>query len=494
MSPSARRWSIRVASGALVVLAIALAYSAEHVEPPPSAPPPAIDAAVEAPDAPIIHISRPPRRDARPDILLFTVEALRADHVSAYRYDRDTTPALRALAERGTRFDRAYSVSSWTLPAIASLLTGVLPSEHGVLHSDLLPDHDVLQDHLSASLPSLPAALHDAGYRTIGVTANGHLVPAGGFTRGFDDYECLGFADADAVRSAMSTRLEELRESETPYFLWVHVADPHAPYTPTEPWFSTWWPASSERFPILANALVGEAVGPMILREHLPPREAIAFVRAAYDSEVRRDDEYLARLLAELDDGHLVVVATSDHGEELGDHLAFGHGHTLFEEVVHVPLVIAVPEQTPSIAATSLVSILDVFPTLMHIAEIEPPARLTGTSLAPALSGMELASSRDIVMETGRRDQVVEGIFDGRYIYAERLAPTRAEGLFDVENDPSEVHDLFGAHPEIVQPLRDRLHAAIEAAVARRTEVPVRDTLPLSSMLHEQLGALGYGQ
>jgi arylsulfatase A-like enzyme len=318
-------------------------------------------------------------------------------------------------------------------------------------------------------------------------------LPAAGFARGFDDYECLGFVDADTVRTAVSTRLESLRASETPYFLWVHVADPHAPYTPTEPWFSTWWPPSQPRYPALASALVGEAIAPIIVRDRLPAREAVGFVRAAYDSELRRDDEYLARLLSELDDGHLVVVVAADHGEELGDHLACGHGHTLFEEVVHVPLVIAVPEQRPSVAATSLVSIVDVFPTLLQIAERDPIAGLAGIGLAPVLAGMETSSTRDLVMQTGRGEQVVQGLFDGRYLYAERVTPNPVEGLFDVENDPSEVHDLFGTHPEIAAPLRDRLRAAIAAAEARRPET-THDTVPLSDMIHDQLGALGYGQ
>jgi arylsulfatase A-like enzyme len=208
---------------------------------------------------------------------------------------------------------------------------------------------------------------------------------------------------------------------------------------------------------------------------------------------VRRDDEYLARLLSELDDGHLAVVVVSDHGEELGDHLAFGHGHTLFEEVVHVPLVIGVPGRAPSVAATSLVSILDVFPTLMQLAERDPPPGLAGVALGAVLDGMETSSMRDLVMETGRGEQVVQGLFDGRHIYAERVAPTPVEGLFDVENDPSEVQDLFGAHPEIAGPLRDRLHAALAAAAARRPET-TRDTLQLSDMVREQLGALGYAQ
>ena len=487
----------RISVALLVALAVALAYWSTR---PGAGPTRSIASTVDASSASTdggtatrTLVTRPPRRDARPDILLFTVEALRADHASAYRYDRDTTPSLRALADRGTRFDRAYSSSSWTLPAIASLLTGVLPSEHGALHSDLQPDGTVIQDHLAATLPLLPAALHDAGYRTVGVTASGHLLASAGFARGFDDYECLGFADADVIRTAVSTRLEQLLASDTPYFLWVHVVDPQAPYTPTEPQFSSWWPPSSPRYPALSAARLAEAIGPIILRDRLPAREAIGFVRAAYDSEVRRADDYLGRLLGELDDGHLAVVVLSDHGEELGDHLSVGHGHTLFEEVVHVPLVIALPGQTPSVAATSLVSILDVFPTLMEVVEREPPSGLAGVPLMSALGGMELASMRDLVMETGRGPQVVHGIFDGRYAYAERVEPTQVAGLFDVENDPSELHDLFGEHPEIVGPLRDRMHAAIEAASARRPEI-VRDAVPLTDMLNDQLEALGYGR
>lgn len=482
---------VRAGVAVLVVLACALVYLGGPSRRGASTSVPPTDAgAPTRPDAASLpRIDPRPRDDARPDILLLTIDSVRADHTSAYGYDRETTPTLRALAARGTRFDRAYSTASWTSPSIASLLTGVLPSQHGVTQLHIVPDGGVETEALSAELPSLASSLHDVGYRTMGVTVTPLLDAAVGFGRGFDEYACLGFVDRETVRSSLGSRIEHLRASDTPYFLWIHIIDPRIPHTPTDPQFSTWWPATRARHPTLDFALSGIALGAILIRDQIPIPEGIEYATTAWDSEIRSADDFLEHVLVELDDGHLAVVVTSDHGEELNEHHRVGHGSTLFEEVVHVPLVIALPDQEASVA-TPLVSLIDVLPTLLELADAPIPEGIAGRSLMPAMRSEAFPLTRDIVMETGGTT-LVRGIFDGRYKYAERLMPTHIEALFDVEEDPYEEHSILAAHPEIADPLRARLHATLDAAAARRPEA-VTVELPITALPRHQLQTLGY--
>lgn len=483
---------IRAGVAALVLVAIALALTTPSTGAPRSAAEsreagtPALGDASSLPP----RIEARPRRDPRPDILLLTIDTVRADHTSLNGYERDTTPTLRALAARGTNFERAYATASWTLPSIASVLTGILPSQHGIEHAHIADDGGVVQETLSPELPSLPWSLRAAGYRTYGITATAHFDASIGWGHGFDDYECLGFVERDVVQAAVATRLPELRASDTPYFLWIHIIDPHIPYTPVEPQFTEWWPATRARHPSLDVATAGFGIATAVLRENIPPREALAYSFAAWDSEIRAADDYLARLLAELDDGHLAVVVTADHGEEFNEHHGMGHGTTLFEEVVRVPLVIALPDQTPSVAA-HLVSLMDVLPTLLEVAQAPLPEGLGGRSLMPIVRAEDFPATRDIVMETGG-PAIVRGIFDGRYKYAERIQPQPVEGLFDLERDPDEQTLILADHPEIADPLRARMRATLEAARALRPEI-VSAERPDTDESLEQLRALGYG-
>jgi arylsulfatase A-like enzyme len=359
----------------------------------------------------------------RPNILLFTIDTLRADHVGTSGYPRDTTPTIDALAARGARFTRAYSTSNWTLPAVASLMSGVLPSEHGDTHSRVTREDGARQDFLSASLPSLPQMLHDVGYRTIGVTANTHLLGEAGFARGFDDYECTSFVTTRRARPAVLGRLDALRDGAGPWFLWVHVTDPHATYIAREPRFSAWWDPSRPRHPLLERTVFLTGIGPAAAASGIPVEQALAYVTAAYDSEIRATDDFLEELLTELDDGNLAVVVTADHGEELNDHHMMGHGLTLFEEVARVPLVIALPQGHASVV-DSPVSIIDVLPTVAEIADASATG-VAGISLAPAVHGAALPV-RDVFLESSLTAPIQAIVCALRVRRAPRSAPARA--------------------------------------------------------------------
>ncbi len=489
-SPNALR---AVLGGVLVVLAVFVVSQlgpSSETAPPTTTTDPAPTTALEAPPpTERVLIQRAARTDPRPDILLFTIDTLRADHLSSYGYERATSPTIDALAARGTRFERAYAASTWTVPSVASIVTGVLPSAHGVQHG-LRVDAQVLgQEVLSPSLPTFAAELHAAGYRTVGVTANVHLTDLQGFGRGFDSYACLNFATLADVRPRVAEQLDGLVAGDTPYLLWVHLVEPHAPYVPTGPIFDTFWPPDRPRYPFIDTIELAEFLDARLIQEHVTIADGIGYAVAAYDSEVRAADDYLAELLARIDDGHLVVVVAADHGEEFHDHFRLGHGHTAFDEVARVPLVIAVPGQTPGLVPTP-VSLIDLLPTLVDVAQRTPPEGTPGRSLLPATRG-EALELRDLIIETGR-SEVVQAIVAGRYKYGERVSPDPVQGLFDLEADPREMHNLLASEPDVAAELRLRMQQAIEEAATHR---PASTTAPiqLTDEQRAQLRALGYG-
>lgn len=439
------------------------------------------------------RIERGPRTDPRPDILLFTIDTLRADHVESYGYDRRTAPVMTELARHATRFERAYSSSSWTVPAVASLLTGVLPSEHGVQHGFWLDFTTVAhQELLPEAIPTLASSLHDAGYRTVGVAANVHLAAPLGFGRGFDSYTSLDFLSGpDQVHAALAPQLDGLRDGDAPYFLWVHLVDPHAPYAPRAPSYATFRPPHAPEYPALSQVMLEELMIGVMLREHIPLADGMAYVTAAYDSEIHAADAYLGQLLGELDDGHLAVVVTSDHGEELQDHLRMGHGHTAFEEVVHVPMFVALPDGEAR-TVPDVVSIVDVMPTLLELASATPTRPMTGRSLLPLLRG-EALPPRDAIIETGRGDEVVQAIVAEDIKYGERLTPRPLRGMYDLSVDPRETRSLVDERPEVAASLRARMTEAIAAAAARRPETSTVE-VELTDAQRAQLRALGYAE
>jgi len=478
----------------VVALSIAIAIAGYFVLRPSLPSTPLHDRPPEVRATHLPHVARVAHDDPRPDILLFTIDTVRADHVWSYGGSRHTTPVMTSLVERGAQFDRAYSASSWTAPGVTSILTGVLPSQHGVRHGFWIDAGVVAgQETLSPETPTLAALLHTAGYRTVGVTANLHLAPALGFERGFDSYTSFDFfTDCGTLANEVSAHVDELQASPTPYFLWVHLIEPHAPYRPRHPIFDTWWPATEPHYDVLDAFPLEEFLPRVFHVNHIPPARGREYVMAAYDSELHAADEYLGELLGQIDHEGLAVVVTSDHGEEFTDHYRFGHGHTAFEEAVRVPLIFVVPGTSATRHVPTPVSTMDVLPTLLELALTPPPSMLFGRSLLGAIRGADI-EEREMVVETGRGPEVVRAIVSGHFKYGERLDPGGVQGLFDLETDPHEMHNLVEEQPEHASALRDRLHAILDAAAAQRpptTVVPI----DLTERQRDQLRALGYAQ
>lgn len=324
----------------------------------------------------------------RPNVLLILVDTLRADHVGAYGYGRATTPETdRRLAREGVVFERAYAQAPWTLPSVGSLFLGIQPGRFlsGTMGTFGLPAGE-------SATPSLPEVFAARGYATAGFIANPTLHAGNGFARGFGtfynpplDLESMKrHADDLTPRAQAWLRAHQGR----PFFLYVHYLDPHDPYLSPE--------LVANRSPFLPDyegPVTGDWVhGVYNGRLALPdPARDVPQLVALYDSEIHYVDAHIGRLLETLDPAVLartLVVFTSDHGEELLDHGGWKHGQTLYEEQIHVPLILRWDGKLARGRRESApVALLDLLPTLAAAAGVESRPQWEGLDLVAALAG-----------------------------------------------------------------------------------------------------------
>ncbi len=425
--------------------------------------------------------SEPPR-----NLVLISLDTLRADFLGSYGYERPTSPTLDALAREGVAFEAAISPAPWTLPAHASLLTGLYPSRHGTRGEG---------QGLAAGVGTLAEWLAASGFDTAAFVNSHYLSERYGLQRGFATFRYAREFDAPPGPSpigdwAVAWLGAERRE---PFFLFLHFYDTHRDYAPL-PRF--------ER--LFARPYQGEITGSR--REIRRFRRGRLRVDAAdarrltdlYAAEIRQVDETLARVLAALEaspaGGRTLVVVTSDHGEEFLDHGALGHGRTHYDEVLRVPLILRGPGLPRGLRVAEPVSLVDLAPTLLAQFGVPAPAGLDGLDLSPLWRGAapEPLSGRALFAEADRRDgrhDLLRSVRKGRF----KLILERASGdaaLYDLAADPGETRDLAAENAEAAAWLRADLERFAEA-----TPLQAPRALPaLTDETRRQLEALGYVQ
>jgi arylsulfatase A-like enzyme len=386
------------------------------------------------------------------------IDTLRPDHLGTYGYERETAPFLAELARDGAVFTDAFSTSSWTAPATASLFTSLHPIEHGVtmgLFAQKESHHDAgaaIVRRLPPSFATLPERLRERGYRTFGLAANANIGPEIGFSRGFERFERLhGLSRFDSAPApALLAKLQEWGidgKSDGSPFLYLHFNDVHAPYDRQEPYLVEGKPRPGE--------------GPGARAK-----------RSLYDSEIGLVDATLRELFTRQPfwrDGLVIVV--SDHGEELLDHGAYGHRATLYGELVRVLLLVHGPGLGVKAGRhRGNVSLLDVLPTLMDLVGGSQDPLWRGVSLAGLLReetkgdalGLEersLVSHRVRASQGQERElwSVTRGSF--RLIRKE----DGAEELYDVASDRGERVNAVDLHPDVADRLRKELGAFLSS-------------------------------
>ena len=367
------------------------------------------------------------------NVIIITIDTVRADHLGCYGYGLVQTPNINALARSSARFSHAFTSVPLTLPAHASLFTGSFPMATGV--------HDFATNTLPSTAVTLAKVLRENGYATAAFLGSPVLDARYGLNQGFEtyfdhfDFNHLDEAKADVVKRPGDMVIDEAlgwlkRGPRQPFFLWVHLYDAHYPYKPPEPYASR-------------------------------------YKTRPYDGEIAFVDAQVGRLVSFLKEKEIfpnsLVILASDHGESLGDHGEQKHGFFIYESTLHVPLTVKVPGATPRVVGED-VSLVDVMPTILQTLHIPIPPSVQGSSLLSRIMGGPNPSSSNVYSETflpllhfswsQLRALRWKGL---KYIEAPRPE------LYDTVADPHESKNLLAERPAVGQLMRDRL-----ASVLRR--------------------------
>ncbi len=472
-----------------------------------------------------------------PHVILISIDTVRADHLGCYGYGRDTSPAMDELARQGVRFANAFSQSSWTLPSHMSVMTSQYPSVHGVQD-----DGQALADPVI----TLAEALQAGGYQTAAFVSWVYVGRSFGFGQGFDHFREL--INRDRVRMASGGGAYRARyvthevaawldahiraqggasadgrpadaQGIEPLFLFVHYFDPHMDYAPPQPYDTMFDPAyrgpakGTHRYLSRYNRYF--PVPP----DTIPARDRDHVV-ALYDGEIRYTDDSIGRLLEAVDSrlglDRCVVVLMSDHGEEFGDHGSMeGHGWTLYDEVLHVPLILRLPRgRHAGTVVDRPVELIDIAPTVLSLASVDVPPGFQGRTLEPWIEQAAGISSppgtptgtpeQDATLifaemarfnifrqaVRGRRYKLIHTDDSGENLF--KKAVQAGTEFFDIHRDPAEQENLFEAdHP--VAAYLDRELDGFRAESARRAESgPRTEEVELLPEDIELLRSLGY--
>jgi arylsulfatase A-like enzyme len=470
----------------------------------------------------------------RPNIILLIIDSLRVSNLSCYGYHRKTTPNIDAIAEQGALFEHAFSVGCWTLPVHASLFTGLFPINHGVTIS---------KDALPENFPTLARHLQECGYQTVSFSNNAYISHITGLAQGFHLVEdiwrqsnprgirrtrmgqVIKFLErfgtpakpiiylarvlqkiravskrkqnqrdkgARITNEKIQAWFREDRDPNRPFFMFVNYMEPHQPYNPPYPYDRSFMPS---RFSPMRVAQVGNNSNVIEKIGEGRGQEDLEILRALYDGEVNYIDNRIGQLVRYLKSTEIlddtVLVITSDHGDSLGEHNHIGHRMALYEQLVHIPLIIRYPKLFDSSSRVfQCVSLLDLYPTFLELAGANVP----NESMNGLFSLMHPPSSDErpfiIAENTAPKSQnsvIARMVRSDRYKYIWKS--NHNHELYDIVRDPEELYNLTEAKPQAVEEMHEYLESWIRSAGEYRVEV---GTAAYDEVLLERLRELGY--
>ncbi|MBN1226315.1 MAG: sulfatase-like hydrolase/transferase [Deltaproteobacteria bacterium] len=401
---------------------------------------------------------RPPQ-----NIVLITIDTLRADHLACYGNSHIQTPTIDSLAQEGIRFEWAFTPVPITLPSHTSILTGLYPCTHGVLNNG--------EYQLSASIQTLPHILQSHGFTTAAFVGAFVLSRQFGLAQGFDVYDDELSPTGEKINEAFPLYNERKGEKVTAaalhwlqeknparFFLWVHYFDPHTPYDPPQPYKSEY-----------ADRL--------------------------YDGEIAYTDQCIKGLLQELEKRTILkdtlVVLVGDHGQGLGEHKEKTHGIFLYDTTMRVPLLFRYPELAAGIVSSDTVKTIDIAPTILQLLNIPLPPQWQGESLFPYFYQPQLSHRKNpaiflesIFPEANFGWSPLQGIRTREWKYIKAPRPE----LYDLENDPAELANVLDQYPKQAQKLESRLQKLLNTLPSLQKN----QTVPMNEETRKRLQSLGY--
>ena len=425
-----------------------------------------------------------------PNVVLISLDAVRADQLPFYGYERDTTPALAALAAKGAVFENSYSQAPNTVATHGSLFTGRYPFQHRMYAQ---------RHYLEEKEHTLAEYLRHHGYRTFAIASSIRFEPMSGYPQGFERYETLYHLEKNE-RSARVTDLA-LKNAEMdaskPFFAFLHYFDAHIPYEAPEPYRKLWHPGLPAPRPedtvdfTRRNRRLKAVVDPKV----------IDYLRALYDGALRYQDESVGRLFEELEAASggrpTLWIVTADHGEEFKEHGYLTHSFHLHEELVRVPLVMVLPgviEAGRRIGAP--IQTVDLFPTIAELLGLPMSEELPGRSFAARLKGgADLAQSDDteardvVILEAARKWGVIATLATGRF----KLVMGRGGALYRLDVDPNADVDVTDRYPaERRQLFLISKEVGLQQARSAGIDASPRRERPTEAEVLERLRAIGY--
>ena len=395
-----------------------------------------------------------------PNVVVITIDTLRADHLGCYGYKQIRTPNIDALASEGVRFERAYTPVPVTLPAHTVIFTGTYPTLSGM--------HDFSGNKLNPSQPTLASVLKQHGYATGAVIGSAVLDSRFGLNQGFDFYY-----DHFDFNRLQESNLEEMerpgnavadvaldwlgKNYSNKFFLWMHLYDPHYPYRPPAPFSEP-------------------------------------YKDRPYDGEIAFADAQVGRLIAFLKANGLyrntLIVLSGDHGESLGEHGEKTHGFFIYNATLHVPVIIRLPGNSAPGVVSEMVSLADLTPTVLQALKFEVPSQVQGQNLLPLMAQKKPGGPRNLYAETFLPRlhfnwSELRSMETEKYQFIDAPKPE----LYDLSNDPGETHNLCAEKKAVSEELRARLAALISQYTA---DQELAQKTGLDPALMERLKSLGY--
>src|SRR3990167_1963220 len=418
-----------------------------------------------------------------PNILLLTIDACRPDHFSCYGYSRNTTPNIDKIASEGVLFTQAFSQSAWTTPGMISIFTSLYPPIHGVDAKDRTLKDDVL---------TLPRVLKE----------NGYVAPVLPKFVDIQNYWHLGFdvVDKERFQAEEGEDLLKLLEAykDQRFFMWYHYHGLHLPYNPKSPYDKIF------QEDIFGGVSAETEAVALVKAKSVIKNGSVSFNRgerktvvALYDGQIRQLDDYMGLLIERMKQwgilDNTLIIITSDHGEELFEHGFIGHASTslnakLYDEIIHIPLIIRWPKKIKHRVAGERVQQIDIMPTILDMLGLPLPEGLQGCSLVSSIQGKPTHNLRPVFCETilggYQSTKETEGIKlrcvrtkEWKLIYTNTPTRNVSSGalddgkyeLYNLSNDPKEERNIFENHPDVARELKKKLFQWVETTTPKES-------------------------
>ncbi len=437
------------------------------------------------------------------NLILISIDSLRADHVGCYGYGKSTTPFLDEFSRQGVRFNNSYSSSSWTLPSHASLFTGLTPTTHGVVK---------FKSSLKPWKNTLPGIAQEKGLKTIAVVCAPLLKKRYGLHQGFDVYDTdlIPPEYEEALISKVAARVTDKalgyvdKNRDNPFFLFLHYWDVHYDYNPPEKYANMFDPEYDGKIDGLNIRYRKDMTSDMDKRD-------LQHIVSLYDGEIRYTDDEIGRLITGLDQRGLssktMVVITSDHGEEFLEHGWKGHTNTCYEEVIKVPLLMKIPwVKTLAPVVDDYVSTIDLFPTILSALGIKhEELALQGMNVIDTFSKNKKLERSFITAET-RYGQIAPPLTSvgpwkalilpdrQKFHYYGKKSKGYSSLLFDLKNDPHELNNLSEKKEDLTNRYREALKHELTIQKKLKKKLDLSKNKTLDTQTGELLKGLGYIQ